>query len=83
MSLGLYFSVGRVMTSVQRFIPKRFQTKTHETFLDATIKCYLNPQEENGKYTPEVMQQSYRITPITSPIDDQINSPPQHYRFVL
>lgn len=55
MSLGLYFSVGRVMTSVQRFIPKGFQTKTHETFLDATIKCYLNPQEENGKYTPEVM----------------------------
>lgn len=55
MSLGLYFSVGRVMTSVQRFIPKVFHTKTHETFLDATIKCYLNPQEENGKYTPEVM----------------------------
>lgn len=55
MSLGLYFSVGRVMTSVQRFIPKGFQTKTQETFLDATIKCYLNPQEENGKYTPEVM----------------------------
>lgn len=46
MSLGLYFSVGRVMTSVQRFIPKGLQTKHMKTFLDATIKCYLNPQEK-------------------------------------